>query len=629
MGRCITLHGAILALLFFTLARAARNVEDGSEVHILDDVTPIDTPGAYYDQLHPCPKTCDDKKPENWTVYSSEERLGRCDQPMLLDFAVFNPIDDPTTGIMIRTCAVGGANSLVNNTHSQTNTSPDSNRRASTCMQTGVEAKISLDLAEKGNTTANTSDLVDILQHLQDSFESEANCYENVLFGRLRSNVVGIYIGSAFGKATISSVITAIKDQVRGKGSSSQVITQRCGSGLTANHVFGIAVDTTASLGNVQSAVAKWAKAECVKLDDHVKTTMPSLSIWESNDNLNGTLSNNTVATNGTLLSRSSQRLHRRGDCTTITVQPGDGCPSLASKCGISPSDFTKYNPNPTLCSNLKYPQQVCCSAGTLPVPKPNADGTCATYLVKKLDTCDDLALQYSITADQIDSFNKGRTWGWTDCPGMQANINICLSSGNAPMPATYDNAVCGPVKPGTQPPTNSSVNLADLNPCPLKACCNVWGQCGITGDFCTVFKSPTGNPGYSPPGKNACVSSCGQDIVNKDKPPASFQRVGYYETWNFNRPCLNLRVANANTDGSYTHIHWAFAAISTSDWTPQIDNSFNQWNDFKALTGVKRVISFGGWGYSTDPATCKSTTSPVFIESNQSLTLNLRRHTS
>jgi GH18 family chitinase len=28
------------------------------------------------------------------------------------------------------------------------------------------------------------------------------------------------------------------------------------------------------------------------------------------------------------------------------------------------------------------------------------------------------------------------------------------------------------------------------------------------------------------------------------------------------------------------------------------------QWSDFKALTGVKRIVSFGGWAYSTEAAT-------------------------
>ncbi|KAF9247439.1 hypothetical protein DTO013E5_4830 [Penicillium roqueforti] len=39
-------------------------------------------------------------------------------------------------------------------------------------------------------------------------------------------------------------------------------------------------------------------------------------------------------------------------------------------------------------------------------------------------------------------------------------------------------NAVCGPQKPSTKRPDDTT-DLADLNTCPLNACCNVWGQCG------------------------------------------------------------------------------------------------------------------------------------------------------
>lgn len=92
-------------------------------------------------------------------------------------------------------------------------------------------------------------------------------------------------------------------------------------------------------------------------------------------------------------------------------------------------------------------------------------------------------------------------------------------------------------------------------------------------------------------------------DIVNNKESPGPFGRVGYYEAWNFNRPCLNLRAQNANTDGSYTIIHWAFAEVNT-DWSVKIVDKHNQWADFKKLTKVKKIISFGGWGYSTEPAT-------------------------
>lgn len=59
-----------------------------------------------------------------------------------------------------------------------------------------------------------------------------------------------------------------------------------------------------------------------------------------------------------------------------------------------------------------------------------------------------------------------------------------------------------GTVRPAT------GTALADVNPCPLNVCCNVWGQCGMTDDFCTISKSETGAPGTSAPGKNGCRCS-------------------------------------------------------------------------------------------------------------------------
>ncbi|KAJ5887397.1 hypothetical protein N7495_007438 [Penicillium taxi] len=70
-------------------------------------------------------------------------------------------------------------------------------------------------------------------------------------------------------------------------------------------------------------------------------------------------------------------------------------------------------------------------------------------------------------------------------------------------MPAEVANAVCGPQMPSKQRPA-SGVSLASLNPCPLSACCNKYGQCGINQDFCTEFKSATGAPGISAPTRTA-----------------------------------------------------------------------------------------------------------------------------
>lgn len=120
-------------------------------------------------------------------------------------------------------------------------------------------------------------------------------------------------------------------------------------------------------------------------------------------------------------------------------------------------------------------------------------------------------------------------------------------------MPAAISNAICGPQKPGTPYPDDMN-NLINLNPCPLKTCCNVWGQCGITEEFCTEAPSDTGAPGAVIPGSNGCISSCGIDIVNNNDPPARFMKVGYFEAWNLDRPCLHMLVSSDNQTGRFHH---------------------------------------------------------------------------
>jgi len=85
----------------------------------------------------------------------------------------------------------------------------------------------------------------------------------------------------------------------------------------------------------------------------------------------------------------------------------------------------------------------------------------------------------------------------------------ICLSDGTPPFPAEAENKVdCGPRKQGTQPPTNGT-KWADLNPCPLNVCCNTWGFCGTTPEFCvdtTIDKTP----GSAKNNTNGCISNVG-----------------------------------------------------------------------------------------------------------------------
>jgi GH18 family chitinase len=78
--------------------------------------------------------------------------------------------------------------------------------------------------------------------------------------------------------------------------------------------------------------------------------------------------------------------------------------------------------------------------------------------------------------------------------------------------------------------------------------------------------------------------------------------RVAYFEAWNSNRKCLNMDVDQIDKS-KYTHIHFAFANV-TSGYNIDVSGAQHQFNLFKAMTGIKKIISFGGWDFSTKPGT-------------------------
>lgn len=62
------------------------------------------------------------------------------------------------------------------------------------------------------------------------------------------------------------------------------------------------------------------------------------------------------------------------------------------------------------------------------------------------------------------------------------------------------------------------------------------------------------------------------------------------------------MDVLNIDTS-SYTHIHLAFATLNP-DFSVNVTDIQDQFDAFLSLTGVKRIISFGGWEFSTSAST-------------------------
>lgn len=389
-----------------------------------------------------------------------------------------------------------------------------------------------------------------------------------IAFGYSQSAVVGVFAGAELHQhGLVTETLDSLLKYAAEESMSKTTVIQLCREhGLGADYALGIVATSARSLAFAQEAVKTWANGKCVNAGSEQNWKQVTIRIPSAMKHANTTASSNATDTH--LGSRSPFLLVSRAECKTATVgdgegcwamaqtcgikqselikynprakfcrtliagekicctsgtlpssipdsesdgtcvtnevKTGDSCGSMASKCDISPNDFMTVNTKKDLCSTLAEGQQVCCSRGELPDrrPKPEPDGTCASVKTKPGDSCASIAASRDLTVNDIENFNK-KTWGWNGCKVLWLGFRLCVSEGIPPMPEPVPNAVCGPTVPGTKAPA-AGTDLSKLNPCPLRACCNVWGQCGLSDDFCIESKSETGAPGTSGV-KNGC----------------------------------------------------------------------------------------------------------------------------
>lgn len=526
----------------------------------------------------PCPESCTlDSNSFEWNVYSNAARLAHCNQTMLIEMTIHNPIDDPNTQSPIYACST------------QNGLSPAGSPSTSSCDESFEQTLVNFQMGSLGSVDSEVataqSQVLDVINSTTAYLASSTNYAGSHIFSASQDAAAGLYVGDAIHNVGAADSILTAFEAVLSQGLGHQMILQHCGS--TAKNTFGVAINMDGDLAAVQRHVRTWSQGGCASGFDQELQIPNSLLIAKP------------------ALQRSDALNARSSHCRTVRVASGDSCHSLATECGISGAKFTKYNPDPKLCSSLQPGQSVCCSPGSLPnnSPKTNADGSCHSYIVQPGDSCSTIAASHSISMADIEEYNSN-TWGWMGCQkqNFKAGQKICLSSGTPPFPAPISNAVCGPQVPGTSEPDNG-IEWKELNACPLYACCDTWGQCGVDPSFCTKKNSPTGAPGTE-----GCVAWCGYKLVNepalvKNPPtPNWYKKVGYYEGWNLQRKCDTMEPNRIPTD--YTHIHYAFGTIQP-DFTTQInDKERHVFHDFVRMTRFKRIVTFGGWAFSTDPST-------------------------
>ncbi|PNY28258.1 Uncharacterized protein TCAP_01844 [Tolypocladium capitatum] len=567
--------------------------------------TPVSaSDGIFYSAIENCPEACASKgSPSEWTVYHSLGDLGWCNKTMLLSMNIYNSFADHPGHTPFHACT-------ADTTRPRRDVPAGLHCSSANATQAVVQKAWS-----GGAGSSNRADVLSAITQVQSFLSDGKNCNATLAMGYSNGAVVGVYAGPGMqNSGAASTVVQQLRDHTQSGDILEQQLIQVCGDGRNADNVLGIIADATGhGLAAVQNILGSWSDGTCAT--GFNASSSGNSTVWQSPPD-------RVLRTGFKLQGRSSSQ----GTCRAIQVVSGDSCGALASRCGISGNDFTKNNPSSNLCSDLQPGQWVCCSPGPLPdmTPKKNADGSCATHTIQDGDTCSKIFLTYHINHKDINGFNKD-TWGWMGCKFLtttwrpseacrkvSANISpgellfahsvICISAGTPPMPSPVSNAICGPQVPGSNPPGKNE-KIGWLNPCPLNACCNIWlteqGQCGTTNDFCTDRPGPQGAPGTAPKGENGCISNCGTDI--KSGPVSgSPMRVGYFEAWNFDRPCLNMPVQEITSlKSGYTHVHFAFATI-TNDFSIDVGPVVDQFNQFVSATGFQRIVSFGGWSFST-----------------------------
>jgi hypothetical protein len=621
---------AVILVWKTRFAYSAINFNDSQSVASISEDDSVLVPDArrYHPDQYDCPIPCADySNIHTWTPYLSVGRLRRCSQPMLLQFSVTQLLNDPASDILIRTCVLGSRPAVItpstthmSNPKKASNLFHQSLDSAPACVTIGIEVPDQLELATNDDGDGNRDEIIDLLQGMQKFFDDPDNCDENFLFAQNQQTIVSIYIGAGLHKRSIESALQALTERLRTSDAvPDRIVAQRCGHEDPAEAILGISIDNTGDLAAVQQTALEWSKANCAIHGD-LRAVGKSLGVKvfeiarapasDAIDAIAGLGGNNTHRPRQRYEGRSTS-LDRRATCRHVEVVSGDSCASLVARCGTSAADFVKYNSKSDLCATLAPGDFVCCSSGTPyrpakpDAPKPNADGVCAVHLVRNGDTCDQLAKQYGVTINELETWNQNNTWAWNGCQNLVLGYNMCLSAGTAPLPPPQQGAECGPLVPGTKPLTERSLSMASLNPCPLKACCSNWGFCGVFPAHCEIHAPDNGGPGSVKKGhRHTCISNCGTTIRSNSPPPTAFQRIGYYQSDNLGRECLWLKAKNANTDGTYTHFHWSFLDIDPNTWKPVVKDPYQQWNDFKALPNVNRIVSLGGWAHSTEPAT-------------------------
>jgi hypothetical protein len=311
---------SLRALVFATLAfRAAWAQRDPALVlaelsNLSDEELMRGTQAGGPAPYQRCPAECSARdSPSKWTIYSEFERFSACDQPMLFDFALYNPLDDPSTTTKFRLCTVD-----------RFDKKPPGNTTTDALQQPRpgfLETLADLTLAQEGivqqKGTAQRT-LIPAIELLRDGFQRDYNeSLPTFMFSFHDDTIAAVYAGTAFDKGTIPSLISTMVAKLAGSAPAGTVMAQLCGGSRGPESTLGAIMSSAAELSLLQKVVRSWSDGTCATLPGSTSNSVTQLKVktWES-AGFNETLGRNITRRSRIHVKREKPQKNSDGSCS-------------------------------------------------------------------------------------------------------------------------------------------------------------------------------------------------------------------------------------------------------------------------------------------------------------------------
>ncbi|KAK6077706.1 glycoside hydrolase family 18 protein [Seiridium cupressi] len=417
-----------------------------------------------------CPIACDDTG-GSWSVYNNVKRVEACDKHMLLDFALHNPLDDPSMTVKIRACTLSDEVPRV------------SRRLAG--RDTDAESDV---LCVAGASSIDVS--LDVASYLSGSYDLSQ------VFSYTTGLIIGVFAGAAIdNRSSASAVLVEVINLINNTaaGAPETIFAQRCVSKRSSKHTFGIAINNACDLSWVQSAVQSWSNGLCLNASaltsaetseianttiyeyTHPSVTLYNITVVHSiSDSITASLTSSSSGSSGASASAglSSSDLETTSASslstgTSTSTSTGSSTAAAATPPGPTqtgivstynayaiPTSGQGYEWNPAIrdCENFWADEAYCVGVSSaekrdgqvFPVRSPFRRNwkrdECSTIQIYSGDTCESPATECGISLDNFTSYN-GDTCDSPLTPGQ----HVCCSDGDLPdfTPQMYDNGTC------------------------------------------------------------------------------------------------------------------------------------------------------------------------------------------